>query len=200
MSIASTSVCMCHCISLHVYNNSTRYLDSGAGNMVWLSTEVQLIKAVCTAQEQRVGFTTSRTKKNHRNLFFSGRSQQRDCVRQQPCSSRPLIHLCDHDSSHFLRVPLSAEPPVFSERVSHLSHCTSHLTRYSLRPTNSPHKDLQCIQDFFVALPRIGECSHCSSLRLILVLSILFVTSHRILISVQHQGVPWPQPSQSVNR
>ena len=32
---------------------------------------------------------------------FCGRSQQRDCVCQQPCTSRPLIHMCDHDSSHF---------------------------------------------------------------------------------------------------
>ena len=31
---------------------------------------------------------------------ISGRSQQRDCVCQQPCTHRPLIHLCDHHSSH----------------------------------------------------------------------------------------------------
>ena len=38
--------------------------------MVQLSTEVQLIKAVCAAPKQRVGFTTSKTKKIHHNHFF----------------------------------------------------------------------------------------------------------------------------------
>ena len=133
---ASTSVCMCHYIRLHVFNNSTRDLDSGPGHMFRLSTEVQLIKAVCTAQQQRVGFTTSRTKKNHRNLFFLGdhskgiafASNRVQVVRSYTCATTTqAISACPTVSS--------------SERVSHLSHCTSHLTRYSLRPTNNPHKD-----------------------------------------------------------
>ena len=49
-----------------------------------------------------------------------GRSQQKGCVCQQPCTGRPLVHLCDHDSSHF---PVSHRAPLdrlkmFSASVS----------------------------------------------------------------------------------
>ena len=108
---------------------------------------------------------------------FYGRSQQRDCVCQRPCSSGPHIHLCDHDSSHFLSVPLSPAPPVFSERVSHLSHCTGHLTKIRTSSNEQPSRRFpSASRPSPVALPRIGDCSHCSSLLLILVLSIHFVT------------------------
>ena len=134
--------------------------------MVQLSTEVHLIKAVCSAPKQRVGFTTSKTKKIHRNHFY-WRSQHRANNRAQIFSS----HTCVTTLKPFLRVPLSSVPTVFSER---LSHCTGHLTRYSLRPTNSPRWESKCGQDSSVTL----------------LLSILFLTIRQILISVQHQAVP----------
>ena len=67
-------------------------------------------------------------------------------------------------------------------------------------PTNSPHQVSQCVQDSSVALPRIEDYLHCSSLLLILVLPILSVTSRQSLISVHHQAVPLPQLPQSVGR
>ena len=98
--------------------------------MVQLST-VCSFEAVCTAcsfdQKQRVGITTSKNLKRSTATTFDGRPQPKECVCQQPCTSRPLIHLNEHESIHFFRVPLgparSAED-VFSERVSHFAHCT----------------------------------------------------------------------------
>ena len=102
--------------------------------MVQLSTEVQLIKPVCTSVS-----TTSNIKHLKR---FIGRSQQRNCVCQQSRTSRPLLHLCDHDSTHF---PVSHCAPLdrletCSGSVSVTSHiATSIWPRYPFRPTNSPH-------------------------------------------------------------
>ena len=123
----STWVCRCHHISLHVYKTQRCRLKCSSSRL-----SVLLNSNVLDSQHQKPKRTILTT--------FYGRSQQRDCVCQRPCSSGPHIHLCDHDSSHFLRVPLSTAPPVFSERVSHLSHCTEHLTNYSLRATNSHHE------------------------------------------------------------
>ena len=61
---------------------------------------------------------------------------------------------------------------------------TASVSRYSLRPTNTPHQVLQCVQDSSVALSRIGDYSHCSFPLLILVLAILFATNGQSFVSV----------------
>ena len=108
------------------------------------------------------------------------------------------------DSSH---VPYPPEPRSIdsletfpNERVSHLPYCIEHLCPDTHFLPRKALTSFQCVRDFSVALPRIGEYSHCSFLLLILVLAIFFATSRQSFVSVQHQAAPLPQLLQSVGR
>ena len=168
--------------------------------MVQLMTGAHLMKAVCAALSTRSNVLDSqhqKPKKIHRN-HFCGDYNKNDCVRQQPCTSRPLIHLCGQEP--LSRVRLSPVPAVFSERVSHFAHRTEDLAQVLTSFHEQPSlRFFWCLDYSSVSLPRIRDCLHCSSPLLILVLSILLLTNRSVFTSVQHQPVPLPQQSQSVD-
>ena len=131
-------------------------------------------------------FTTSKTFKQSTVTTFYGRSRQRDCVCQQPCTSRPPIHLCVTTTQVISRCPV--EPPFFIERVSllvvlHRAFCpdTLFVPRIAFMRFPGASRSPPSPQDRRL-------CLLCSSLLPVLVLSILFVTIHRIVISAQHQA------------
>ena len=101
--------------------------------MFQLWTEVQLIKAVWIHNTNQKNIVTT----------SCGRSQQRDCVGEQPCTSRPL-QLSSVSVSATCRIAPSTRPT------------------YSLRHTNSPHQVPQCVQDSSVtfALQLLAAHSH----------------------------------------
>ena len=104
MRTASTSVCMCHYIRLYV--NKTQHAPSTLELEKWSTCRLR-----CSSTWLSVLLNSNVLEPQHQNptriiaITFSGRSQQRDCVRHQPCPSRPLTHLCDRDSSHFHNIP-----------------------------------------------------------------------------------------------
>ena len=147
---------MCKCISLYVFK--TQHVPSTLELETCLSTEVKLIKAVCSAPKQRVGFTASKTFRKYIVSFVCGRSHSIGTAFAS--NSEQSIHLYTCVTTTQV-IPL----PWFSVSVSVLSRCP-------LRPTNSGRYVLWCVQDTSVTLPRIGDCVHCSMLP-ILVLSIL---------------------------
>ena len=95
--------------------------------MVQLSTDMQLIKAVCTALSTKSNVSNSQHKTQKRTIVttFYGRSQQRDCVCQWSCTSSP-----------------SAED-FFSERISHFARCTEHLAQ-TLTSSHAWPSDIVC--------------------------------------------------------
>ena len=83
---------------------------------------------------------------------------------QQSCINRPLVHSCDSrlKPNHRLK-PRSIDSGDVSQRAGQplaVLHRAS-VSRYSLRSTSSPHQVSQCVLDSSVALPRIGDYSHC---------------------------------------
>ena len=96
----STWVCRCHHISLHVCK--TQHAPSTLELETWSSCRLK-----CSSSRLSVllngNVLDSQHQKPKRTILttFYGRSQQRDCVCQRPCTSGPHIHLCDHNSSHF---------------------------------------------------------------------------------------------------
>ena len=141
----STVVCMCNYISLH--EDKTQHaprlwslehgpvVDCGAAHQsLYCSEATCWIHNITNPQKSIV--TT-----------FCGRSQQRDCVNEQPCTCRPLLHLCDHASGH-VSVSHWAPLQLPSVSVSDTSRIApSTRPTYSLRPTNSPHQVPQFVQD-----------------------------------------------------
>ena len=89
----------------------------------------------------------------------------------QPYTSRPLMHVCDHDSRHFLHAPLNV---VHELSVSTLSELSSHCAA----------KDRDQL--------------HTSQLFILVLLTLLF-TICASLIPVQRKSVPFPQLSESLD-
>ena len=128
-------------------------------NMVQLSTEAQLIKAVCTAEMQCDGFSR---KINLQQSFFSatpfGRATEvlpivttraittkAIACRNVVASNRAQVvrsYNCATTTRAIFQYPLSPAPIVIidRDRVSHLSHLhRASVSRYSLQAANSPH-------------------------------------------------------------
>ena len=121
-----TVVCMCNYISLHVYKtqHAPRLWSLKHGPVVdWGAAHQSLYCSEATCWIHNI----TNPKKNIVTTFC-GRSQQRDCVGEQPCTSRPL-QLPSVSVSATCRIAPSTRPT------------------YSLRPTNSPHQVPQCVQD-----------------------------------------------------
>ena len=120
---------MCTYISLNVC--ITQLAPSTLERETWSSCRLRCMSSSLSALSTRSNVLDSQHQHPKRSIVttFYGRSHQRDCVCQQPCTSRPLLHLYDHDSSHFPMSLLSSSPAVFSERVSHFSRCTEPLVQ-----------------------------------------------------------------------
>ena len=120
--------------------------------MVLLSTSVQLIKAVCTAEKQRVGFSHKKIQKSFNSATSFGsvtkgnthRNHSSDhnkgiACRYAVASNRAQVvrsYTCVTTTQAIFPHPLSPAPIVIIERVSHLSHCIERLcpdTRFDQR-------------------------------------------------------------------
>ena len=119
----STLVCMCKYIDLYVYN--TQHATSTLELETWSSCRPKCSSSNLSknAQGNVLESQHQKPRKIHR-CHFSGRSQQRDCVCQQLCTNRPLMHLCDHYSSH-LSVSHRHQLQLSSVSVC----CTEHLAQ-----------------------------------------------------------------------
>ena len=161
-------------------------------NMVQLSTDVQLIKAVCTSEKKRDGFSHKKIVllcdtirkgyrgNTHRN--HSGDHNKGIACRYVVASNRAQVvstYTCATTTQAIFPYPLSPAPIVIIERVRHLSHCIEHLC-----PDTQPSLDSLVLPGVLHYLVRFGDCLHCSSWLPILVLSILSVTICRSLCSI----------------
>ena len=127
--------CACVAISVSTYTKRNT-LPSTLELETWSSCRLKC--SCCSLATCRIHFFKKK-RLNHRNHFAWAITAKR--LRLPAIGRTSSAHtLVDHDSSHFsVFLPPSTAPNVFSGRVSHLSHCTDHLTRYSIRPTNGPH-------------------------------------------------------------
>ena len=203
----------CATTSVSTYTKLNTPPRLGSLKMVQLSAEVQLIKAVCTAEMLRIGFSQKpkivplcvviqKCCRGNTNRNNSGGHNKGIVCRYVVASNRAQVvrsYTCVTTTQASFPYPLSPAPIVVIERVSHVSHCIEHLCP-DTHPTNSPHEGPQSFKDSSLTLTKIGDGLRCISLLSTLVLFLLLVTCRGILSSVQHDIVQLPQLSQSVDK
>ena len=139
----STLMRMCHSINLRVYK--TQHTPSIPELETWSNCRLKYSSSKLSVllRISNVSDKQHQKKKIHRNHFSLAITTKkfRLPTTKHTSSAHTLVW---PRLEPFLRVPLSTAPIVFSERASHLSHCTEHLTWYSVRPTNSLHLVTQC--------------------------------------------------------